>query len=65
MPTLKVLLDPEEQEALITLAKRLRRDPRVQAAIIIRRALERHGLLAPAPLLSAADQEKPDVHTRP
>lgn len=45
MPTLKVLLDPSERAALAALSSRERRDPRQQAAIIIRVELERRGLL--------------------
>lgn len=45
MPMLKVLLQPNEREALLTLANRELRDPRQQAALIIRRELERRGLL--------------------
>jgi len=51
MPTMKVLLQPKEHEALLTLAQRERRKPRVQAAIAIRQRLEELGLLPidPAP----------------
>ena len=37
----------EEREALISLGRDQRRDPRVQAAIIIRQALEQAGYLQP------------------
>ena len=43
-----VMLRTEEHEALLTLAERERRDPRSQAAVLIRRELERCGLLSPA-----------------
>jgi len=40
-----VPLNPKEKDALLTLAERERRGPREQAAVIIRRELERAGLL--------------------
>lgn len=40
MPILKVVLRLEEQKALQTLASHELRDPRAQAALIIRRELE-------------------------
>jgi len=45
MAALRVNLLPEERAALDRLAWRERRDPRAQAALIIRRALESAGLL--------------------
>ena len=45
MPMLKIVLLPTEREALLTLADRELRDPRQQAAVIIRRELQRRGLL--------------------
>ncbi len=45
MPMLKIVLQPTEREALHMLADRELRDPRQQAALIIRRELERRGLL--------------------
>lgn len=56
MPRLMVTLQLSEREALLRLARREKRDPRNQAALIIRRELERAGLLVP---------EKPDklVHS--
>jgi hypothetical protein len=40
-----IALDGKERSALIELAERERRDPRQQAAVIIRRELVRRGLL--------------------
>jgi hypothetical protein len=45
MPMLKIVLLPTEREALLALADRELRDPRQQAAVIIRRELQRRGLL--------------------
>jgi hypothetical protein len=45
MPMLKIVLLPTEREALRELADRELRDPRQQAAVIIRRELQRRGLL--------------------
>ena len=42
-----VTLGDDEREALIRLAEAERRDPRAQAAVLIRRELVRHGLLPP------------------
>jgi len=47
MLRLFVPLRPEEHEALIRWASRERRDPRSQAALLLRRELERLGLLKP------------------
>lgn len=44
---LTVILDEEEQMALAILAQKERRNPKAQAAIEIRRALENAGFLAP------------------
>jgi hypothetical protein len=63
MPTLKVLLDPEEREALASLAERERRDTRAQAAILIRRELERRGLLTPSLPSGKHQAESSDVDT--
>jgi hypothetical protein len=43
-------LKPSERQALQALAKRERRDPREQAALILVRELERVGALTPAKL---------------
>ncbi len=40
-------LNPIEYDAVLQLAQRERRDPRDQAALIIRRELERLGLIEP------------------
>lgn len=53
MRRMTVTLHQDEREALITLAQRERRDPRAQAAVLIRRELERIGLLPPADASSA------------
>jgi len=45
MPTLNVVLQQTERDALSELAKRERRNVKAQAAVIIRRELERAGLL--------------------
>lgn len=42
---LKILLRADERDALMELSRLERRDPRAQAAMLIRRALERRGLL--------------------
>jgi len=51
-----VMLHTEEHEALLLLAEQERRDPRSQAAVLIRRELERSGLLSPA---NAPTQNRP------
>ena len=48
MIRLTVMLEPDERQALLALAEKERRDPRQQAAVIIRQELERLGLLPPA-----------------
>jgi hypothetical protein len=40
-----VTLKPNEKEALIALAEQEERDPRGQAAILLRESLRRHGFL--------------------
>ena len=47
MRRITVTLQQDEREALVKLAQRERRDPRAQAAVILRRELERRGLLPP------------------
>lgn len=42
-------LDRDEKSALITLASKEKRDPRQQAALLIRQQLENMGLLQPTP----------------
>lgn len=42
---LTIVLEPDENSALRTLAKNEFREPRAQAALIIRSELERRGLL--------------------
>lgn len=44
-----VPITPEESIALVRLSECERRDPRQQAALLIRQQLERLGLLQPAP----------------
>jgi hypothetical protein len=75
MARINVTLKASERDALRVLAKREFRDPRAQAALIIRRALEAAGLLptesgnddgasdpaAPTPTIFA---EKVDVHAQ-
>lgn len=49
MARITVTITPEEKAALITYArKEMRRDPRDQAAIILRQHLEQAGYLPPA-----------------
>jgi hypothetical protein len=47
MPSVKVMLREDEREALEILAEHERRDPRAQAALLIRRELERQGYIRP------------------
>ncbi len=47
MTRITVKLEPVERDALVELAQRERRDMRDQAALIIRRELEREGLIQP------------------
>lgn len=46
MPILKIVLDVDERNALGQLAEVEKRDPRAQAAFIIRQQLEKLGLLS-------------------
>lgn len=55
---MKILLQPSEREALLTLAQRERRDPRVQAAFLLRQKLEELGLL-PANYTDAGGKVQP------
>ena len=61
MARIFITLKPQERDALRTLAEREFRDPRAQAALIIREALEKRGLLpaepAPAELVAHAQPE--------
>jgi len=43
--SINVPLEPEERRALLELSKRAKRHPRQQAALLLRRELERRGLL--------------------
>ena len=45
MARVTVTLDSDEKVALLALAQDQRRDPRAQAALLIRQGLERSGLL--------------------
>ena len=45
MPIVKITLYPEEREALVELARAEKRDPRAQAAMVIRDHLIRTGHL--------------------
>ena len=49
MARMMITLQENEREALRTMAQREMRDPRQQAAMIIRRELERAGLLPADP----------------
>ncbi len=46
MPTMRIVLQVNEQEALQEMAKRELRDPRAQAVFIIRHKLKEIGLLS-------------------
>ena len=48
MARVTLTLSEDEREALIELAKREKRYPRDQGALLLRRALESAGFLAPA-----------------
>jgi ABC-type sulfate transport system substrate-binding protein len=56
-----VTLDEEESAALWDVAHRERRDPRQQAALFIRRALKRHGLLDDQGRQSAASFDQHSI----
>ena len=56
MPILKIVLDVDERNALGQLAEVEKRDPRSQAAFIIRRELEELGLLSPIEETAVAPQ---------
>jgi len=56
MPIVKVLLQENEDRALLVLARQERRDPRVQAAVLIREGLERIGLLSPQNLTTLENE---------
>ena len=53
---LMIDLRPDEEEALLRLARRERRHPRAQAAIAVREELERLGLLTCKEMCLGADQ---------
>ena len=55
MARIMVTLGSDETEALRALAEEERRDPRAQAALLIRRGLERVGLLPPPSGIHSAD----------
>jgi len=55
-------LDVDERRALTKLAERERRDPRVQAAWIIRQYLEGLGLLPSASIANKTQQESTCDH---
>jgi hypothetical protein len=59
MTRLMIQLDGLERSALTTLAELERRDPRQQAALLIRQQLERLGLLQPTQ--SITQQESGNV----
>lgn len=62
----QINLRASERDALVRLAKEQRRDPRDQAAVIIRTELERRGLLPfnPPPNETAKLEEVSDAPTR-
>jgi hypothetical protein len=55
MARVTVTLKISERDALVTLAEQERRDPRAQAALLIRQALVRRGLLRVATKDTVAD----------
>lgn len=44
-----ISLQKDESDALLSLSEKERRDPRAQAALLVREALERLGFLQPIP----------------
>ncbi len=54
MARITIRLENTERDALIELSQRERRDPRDQAALIVRRELEREGLLQPVNVTAQA-----------
>lgn len=58
MPRMTLVLLQDEREALLTMARRERRDPREQAALMIRRELEREGLLPAEGRFQSAEQQR-------
>lgn len=63
MQLLRVYLDEAERDALMNLARNKRRDPRSQAALLIRDGLQRAGLLpsdASAPTTSPTQPTQPE-----
>jgi hypothetical protein len=60
MARLTLTLFDDEQNALRALSQKERRHPREQAALLIRRELERRGLL-PADVSAADDRPAPEV----
>jgi len=60
MIKLIVPLDREERQALLNLAENEKRDPRLQAALIIRRELEKRKLLPPRNLKPTTEEAAHD-----
>lgn len=60
MVQVKVALKRDELDALFALSEKERRDPRAQAAMLIRQSLERLGLIHPAPKQEAGNGSKSD-----
>jgi hypothetical protein len=58
-----IVLRQNERDALIDLSQRLRRDPRAQAALLIRDGLEQAGLL-PADVTQPAQTPRVDDFNR-
>jgi hypothetical protein len=61
MARVVVTLEADEKNALYVLAERRFRDPRAQAALIIRSELERQGLL-PSHRIAVCQQEQEAHH---
>ena len=58
MARIWVTLQEDEREALRAIAQRERRDPRAQAALMIRRELEREGLLPAEAQFQSVEQQQ-------
>jgi len=65
MARLMVTLDVRECDALWKLAYQERRDPREQAALIIRRELERAGLLPVEAQFQSVGERREEAHDAP
>lgn len=64
MPRITLSVTEEELEALVSLARKERRDPRAQAAIELRHSLERGGFLAPSTAPAIESFAMPGLHVQ-